>query len=837
MTDERDVAPFDLTIEQMTALKRAVRNGEYHLLLGAGSSLDSINKFGENLPNSGELISQLSKTFQVPSEPGDLLWRIYDRAVEATGNTRVYDWLKKRFWGVKHPYWMEYYARSPWSTVWTLNIDDSFESAYRNISGETTRELETLNWDDPYRYGKKLNVIHLHGVLDTEEPRRLVFSLREYAGSAAERAAWPANFHDSYGNSPFVILGARMRDEPDIEAVVAGRQPSSSAPSFYVSRKISDAMRNDLLRWGLVPVQMTAEDFVLAWSELTGLDLETEFSTELELGIRIGQQFAELTTNNRAKKEPGHDFLGGDEPVWDDIQDGLAAELEWVTKATIDSKQIGKRLNNSSILAFTGRRLTGRSTGLLQIGHHFRKNSWRTFIFRHDGRIDTDALLAYAADGKSIALLFDGATDIADDLDRLTNDARATGCSIVSIIVDDINREANILGRVNQANLAFGRIANINGKLTKVDAARLIDSLARVGRLGFAEALNDSGRIKHFAGKELFDSMAQLENAPGFGSRVEQLTSTLHDDYKIHLLLLASYAAQVGRRLLVIDAGRMVGLNSDHLVRIIQVDDELSSLLATDGTNIRTRQRWMALKPLVKAIGTERSAHLLAESVRKVSSRLNQQSLRERNPTAMLIGSFMIQRNLKEAFPGANLDLWYSSLLDVFGSWSARYWEQRAILARQESRHDASLLAKAESFALRATQLVPDTYSYTTLGTIFMEKAANNQYDLFEYYRRAFEAFENAAKLDSAKANIVTWTAYLRSTIRVLARMTAHSSSTAESPEFEKLWFQIREDWVRIFTQLRLMSASSEELQADLIRLQSLYSKLPNAIDDSDVVQ
>lgn len=816
---------LDLSNKQKHALRRAARNGEYHLMLGAGSSLDSKMRSGRSLPGSSGLIQELCAQFGVSAEDDDLLWRVYDRAIESAGEDSVYAWLRQRFWDVEPPYWMEYYARSPWSTVWTLNIDDTFEAAYRSVATDTMKPLETLNWDDDYRQSRRLAVIHLHGVVDQDSPRELVFSLREYAGSAAAGAAWPTNFRDTYGNSPFVILGARLRDEPDIEAVISRRNPSHPAPSFYVARTISPATRADLIRWGLVPVEMTAEDFVLEWERLTGFNLEEGLESELELGIRIGQQFSELRSLPIAPPVKGHDLLGGDEPFWSDIQNGLPADLEWITKAKMDCSQIGQSLPRSTVLAYTGRRLTGRSTGLLQLGHHLRSASWRTFLFRKSGRVDVEAILGFAADGKSLALLFDGMADVSDDVDRLITESRKAGLNIVCIAVDEPSREANIIGRVHAANLGHSRVANINGRLSRIDAARLVDKLSTVGRLGIIESDTDTSRIAHFRGRDLFDSMAELENAPGFGRRVNELLEAVTDNEKLNIVLIAAYASFVGQQLLVVDAARIAKLESDSLVRRILDDTELSTLLATDGKQVRTRHRWMALTPIVSRMGSEAALAVIGEAIRSVSSRLGRQSLRERNPTSLLVGAFMKQRNLRQLFSGAPLDPWYASLLDIFGSWSGRYWEQRAILARWESRSDVALLAKAESFALRAAELVPDTYSYTTLGTVLLEKAAHAQVDVGEYYARANSAFDKATKKDSGDGPLVTWMAFLRYSVRLLQRL-AQSSGSLPDTRRRELREQVREDWIRVYAQLAVIRDSSERVKRDLSDLRRDYDAL-----------
>lgn len=58
--------------------------------------------------------------------------------------------------------------------------------------------------------------------------------------------------------------------------MIRNRRLVSDAPSLYVARDIWPGTEEDLRSWGLIPVQMSAEDFVLSWAELTGLDLDGE---------------------------------------------------------------------------------------------------------------------------------------------------------------------------------------------------------------------------------------------------------------------------------------------------------------------------------------------------------------------------------------------------------------------------------------------------------------------------------------------------------------------------------------------------------------------------------
>lgn len=55
---------------------------------------------GPSLPGSAQLIQELCARFRVSAEDDDLLWRVYDRAVEASGESEVYAWFRQRFWNV-----------------------------------------------------------------------------------------------------------------------------------------------------------------------------------------------------------------------------------------------------------------------------------------------------------------------------------------------------------------------------------------------------------------------------------------------------------------------------------------------------------------------------------------------------------------------------------------------------------------------------------------------------------------------------------------------------------------------------------------------------------------
>ncbi|MGR6971015.1 SIR2 family protein [Streptomyces cynarae] len=712
---------------------------------------------------------------------------------------------------------MDIYARTPWSTVWTLNIDDTFEQAYDRVKSDSSRNIFTINWDDDFRHTNDLFVVHLHGCVDRTAPRRLIFSLSEYASSAVAQAAWPLNFRDIYGVSPFVVVGARLRDEPDIEAAVARRKPVSEAPSFYVSPKISRAMERDLRAWSLIPVEMTAEEFSLLWPELTGMHLDEPPSRREEISFRLGRQFREMP-KKVSKSRKGHDFIGGDEPDWSDIQADLYAELDWIRQLAADCRQIGQSIRYNSAIIYVGERLTGRTTGLLAIGKELREQSWRPYQYVGDERLDVEAMLQFAASGQGIAFLFDSISDIADDVLELLQQARTAGLKIVCIAVDWLSQSAKIVERFNEAYLARQKIFDINSRLTRTDAARLVDKLESIGRLGILEEQSDARRIAHFRNREIFVSMEQLENAPGFGRRVGELVEALEERSHVEILFLAALASRFERRLSAADAARMVGFESESLVRLIRENSHVRSVLKTDGKWIKARHRYIGLEHCVSKLGARESLEFLSVSMNRLKSRLSREGQRARNSASLFVGSLMAYKNVVGIFPQADLESWYRSLHSTFGEWSARYWEQRAIMNRHLGKSDPNALSRAESFALRAVTLTRDSYSLTTLGTVLITKAAyGRNVDIGSYYDRAIDAFQEASSENPT--NIVAWLAYLRAALDVIEKRKGEAVDS-------ELTERIGEDWMRIHSQVLSVSKVSESTKKELEGLWRRFASL-----------
>lgn len=822
---------IDLSPPQLEALRLAARSSRYHLLLGAGASFGSRSADNRLLPGGAGLADEIAANFGVAKEDGDLLWRVYDRAIAKHGEAAVYGWLRSRFHNVRPPAWMQKYARFPWERVWSLNIDDAFQSSYASVATSASRPLETASWNTAASPDKSLTVVHLHGHVHNDEPSELVFSLSEYYQAAVSAATWPFIFRDQYGVKPFVVIGARLRDEPDLEAVIR-RRPEHDAPSFYVSPDISDGLAEDLKSWRLIPVRATAEEFTAVWAELTKMDLDETPTRPEEYALRLARQFRELRPDSPGKEPQKHDLLGGDEPRWTDVaptsvRPPVPAVTGWTSAAM---GRIGKMLGKeaSSCLIFVGDRLSGRSTGLLQIAYGFARASRRVFLYTADELPDGEAILQFASDGKAVLLVFDGVADFAADIGNIVGDARAAGLSVSCLAVDLTENRDSILGHIPAGLLAGQVINSIPRRLDRQDAAALVKRLYEAGRLGKIEGWHkEKGGfqrlVRYFLNQEIFSQMAGLEDAPGFGRRVGQAVDDLKSDEDIQIAFFASLASRVDRKITVVELGRMSGIPPEEVLRRMRGSTRLGALFGVNGDYVESRQRWLALEPLIHRLRPEVALLTLADGIRRLKPNISQRGNRQRNTADTLVGSLMSHRYLASIFPGQPLERWYKSLVPTFGDWSGRFWEQRAIANREASSRDPGASARAESFARRAVSITNDTYSNTTLGTVLMARAAEFiRFDLpsgFEYYEKGFEAFEEAQRKDPG--NIITWWALLRYSLRVLEQLNLHEGDVP--PEDRQ---KLEGDWTSTHDKLRIVLAASPESAHDLDDLKTRFASL-----------
>ncbi len=191
---------------------------EYSLLLGAGASIGAVGGNKRALPTGIGLRDALVSDFQVPTDGEELSLSQIFAFLQQNTHQPVEQYLEDWFSNCE-PSWQNLLAEFNWKRIWSLNIDDVLEQAYKKEG----RPLEALTWNERFSErspSKEQQLIHLHGIagnLSTKEGsirnRDLVFSLSDYVYAVTNARTWHKVFLDEFAGPPPCLgqAGARVQ--------------------------------------------------------------------------------------------------------------------------------------------------------------------------------------------------------------------------------------------------------------------------------------------------------------------------------------------------------------------------------------------------------------------------------------------------------------------------------------------------------------------------------------------------------------------------------------------------------------------------------------------------
>ncbi|MFD4751853.1 SIR2 family protein [Streptomyces sp. NPDC058426] len=749
------------------------------------------------------LVEALAKEYSdVPiNVENDTLMRAYQRSVISSSPENVWRFLKKIFGNVQHDAWFTDLISLPWRRIWTLNVDDAVEQAYRSSPLERYRPSRAISWDEDFSESGDLEVIHLHGHIMGSKPRQLIFSLSEYQGAAQGRAVWDQVLASTIGSQPLLVVGARLLDDPDVERLLTRNRPSAAAPSIVVDPGITSENEWELKQYGFAVYKDTAEEFTKDWYAQVGLDGDAllELARSEQLSV---PQVQELSTNHVGPRPKSHRYLDGDEPLWCDVIDDLVTPLSWMQEVSREIKEWASSERQGPRLHLVyGARLTGVSSGLLWIAKDVRSAGVRCFNFDRSSRFDVQRLVdKFSGQGPSV-LFVDGAADFADDIDRLLAEAMLAGAAEVYVVAAELpNRNLQLEARLEVASEKISS-ASAPNRLQRRDAVALVAKREKLGRLGKLEDMERNRRVDHFKNRDVFSAMMELEHGIGFRKRMDLEVRALDADWKKALILMLSVASRGRNTVSLLECAKALNISADALVRAS--GRSMAPLVEIQGEVIVARQRDILIQPIVHSLGNRGAIEVLRKCVQNLSPLVNQDSLRARNRGAMFVRYAMTQKLLSSIFPSDDVEAFYDALLPQFGGWSARYWEQRAIHAKHQNDW-----SRAESFAERAVSLLDDAFTRTTCGTILINKAnffaRQGESKWQEFYTRGKRHFDIALAAD--RANRVTAFAYLEAGI-----VLAESAKEDDIREWATAIEELLQGWKWIYNGLRLVLGTTPE--------------------------
>jgi hypothetical protein len=710
-----------------TQLIDGVADGKYHLLLGAGASHGCGNKSGP-LPLGRELERVLLSA--IGENPDDQLGLplAYESALAVLGESDTVALLRARYGGCDSLPWHTLLPRFGWEAIWTFNIDDVVEHAYRTASRPVQRGHVYLWQDQPAPTGGKVDhvpIVHLHGYVGEHDRRsdpQLIFGWSEYLGalSASARTNWHSRFRGTYSTFPAIVIGARLTEELDFAEILRFGNSAATygTPSIIVAPRISDSHKALYRRWGLEPVESTAAEFFEYLDQgvrTRSLEAGPAYSTRY-----TARSFVSLEPEN-ATASPGHDFYGGHEPEWSDILAELDAQSQWVSDLV---EGIGSAADPSMfqrLFLLHGAPFSGKSTALLRLARQLQRRGWQPVYLAGREILDPNETLQYFAARPNAFLVIDSVHYDITELEAILERARARQQRFV-VIGADRSRDVVRRARMMQTNFVVGIDERIFVEPSDQMWTRIVQKRSERARLGRLERLGDMAVKKYFVDhkRELFSALAAVEDAGGFIDRGLRVVVGLPDDARTAFCTVAligyfdmptpaSVAASTsGMRVsALLDACSGPGVLSDWIAL---------STRETGLLNLRHRYLGDLLVDNHRKLPVGASlGHLATEVCVAVADRVNIHAIRDKRIEYRIVAALMDYDFVKRVVSRADVDSWYAQLEPHY-AWNARYWEQRALALE-------NALDRAFSYANRAVQLHRGAFTLNTLGVVLMRRS------------------------------------------------------------------------------------------------------------------
>ena len=738
------MSPFEeIKQEDWQALLEGMVRHEYHLLVGAGINTDCTGGDGKPIPNSNVLANQLITDFGLKTDGEDVdLKRAYENIEELRdqhGRNRS-KYFKARFSDCT-PSWQGSIFNLSWRRIWTLNVDDVLENAFDKYVSETRsqRRYNRYTWNDPFaelgRENDDVQIVHLHGFADGTD--NLIFSIAEYVKAITTRKTWHPVFGDEYQGEPFIIIGAKIRDEIDFaESIRLGNKSREQLgrPSIIVLKEITEFQRREFIKYGLVPVKSDAKAFIeglipgvvsletkLAKTVVPGSYLTLPFEARVFL-----EQFRLLRTNKEEQIIPfGHDFYAGYEPYWADILNDYDVRFESIGNIYQELVPIINDDTNQRIYYFSGDPGSGKSAILLRIARDLIALGKDVFLFRSEERPNINSIVWWLKHSSNTILLFDDIADFLREVGQLCKVCREEKVKLLIVATERATREGVIIDELEYNFLQKYKKTSL-GHLSDLDINKLIEKLKTQGRLGKITRKFIGEQRDYFrktSNRQLFPAMADLEGGLGFIRRIEKeyLKDIKSQELK-HVYALVCVAHSLGYALPIGIVSSAIGIPANKITDEVSSGGQLFRIVILASKGLKARHRVIASNIIEKVFDNKERFELIKTLAIHLSPHISISAILQKTLYYRIIKELMDERIIVDWLDYELAQKFYADLRPYY-DWDARYWEQRA-LAESHMNH----LEPAMSYAETAVDRHRDTFTLNTLGTILLRTASSPDY-------------------------------------------------------------------------------------------------------------
>ncbi|MBI3131886.1 MAG: SIR2 family protein [Acidobacteria bacterium] len=705
--------------EDSLQLLRALDDGAVNLLTGAGASYGVLGGDGQELKGGQDLSRELNSNFNLENvEPDSSNLQLVYGDIAAVSELRktLAQFLRNRFsrCGVT---WQGLFFDFPWKRIWTLNIDDVLQVA---AARKTNIRLKSFTWNQEFAVRSlsqaELQIIYLHGraSLINVDLDNIIFSIKDYASRHENSPGWHSEFRSEFTKKPFIICGAKLRDEFDLATVLEFGNKSrerGGCPSFIVLRGFAPGEGSRFLRQGLVPIASTGENFFQALkADLESFrNLQGVTSALLrEAAISVRACFKPLSSVSPRPRRV-LDFYSSTETQWHHILENLDAQLDQVSHSSnwLLEEQIDPR-----VVLISGGHVCGKTASALRIAASLEAKGYEAWYFRNEERFDEHAVCEYLSSRPKTIFVLDDCADFSSSMSALVAQVIKRGLPLRVVATTEAWRQRGVQADLLNANV---RIVELE-PVPRSHFGSIFQLRNQKGRLGRCTEMKLKDAWDEFRAKFNQRSLEWLESLEGALNYrqiiTELLQSVTTSTVERRLILTAAATHRFGYSLPFYLASSLSG--TQDLEGLLNPPSKYSDLAYLDDKGLRLRSRSIAIDVWKLASGKERydiSLYL----AKQLSPLVVPQSISRRTYPYRILRQLMdcetVEKDLREF-----ADQWYADLLPLMG-WNSRYWEQRALLAANAKQDEA-----AYSYAKQAVAIHPGhPYSHTTLGKICMQ--------------------------------------------------------------------------------------------------------------------
>lgn len=733
--------------------------GRYTLLLGAGASRDSSNRFG-NLPLTADLQKELSDLTEIPSGKYSLQ-RLYASLNETEKQKHVRDRFSECTPGVTALAVTSYY----WKRIFTLNIDDTLNAAYKL---KPVQDAKFLHFSDPYQdlqAKSDVPIINLHGSVLRHEDG-YVFSYEEYARITKGQNPWMVILSNSIRSEPVVISGASL-EESDIEYYLSYRSETSSRedapPSVYVSSEVNRLSQSLCKEHNLIQFSGYSSDFF----EYIRLKLPNPPRIEQEASVGVVGLLPdavsrsarmhfdadfELVPHLEEANTSSNKFYYGAPPTWKELAaklDVSRTESSILLDGAPQEGEAGRQLN--VLLGATG---SGKTTILKRVAYNLAEQGllhvlWTSELARLS-RTTADTLDMIDV---PVALIVDNLADHAQALNDVLSMSEKEDIFIIG--AERAYRQEYLVRTFGSGGFSSITVE----RLSALDVKRLIDVLVERALIGSHRALK---------GQRAF--VKSLRNDPIAIASCRVINDFRPLDRIIDGLRQASSKEEILGYVMagIAEHCHKSGVRSEILSREVSgkaLDAMISGrsplhLKEIDSAHMSGyfgAENSTLAEHIISRINLDNPDVIYSAFVSLsdgLAPYVNRSAIRGRTPEARLAGRLFDFDDIVNKFLGAKTEEFYDRSHKAW-RWNSRFWEQYALMKLERALQCSEvevrdeLISEALQRARHSVAIEKHPFGLNTLAKVLMTFVSVGHRDSVTHFLEAYKHVKDAIEIEN----------------------------------------------------------------------------------------